>query len=197
MIKAAEYQDRFAKHIALFSQRRSELQMILSAYAASKIEEVSNAISKLEDKLNNLNEKLDSITSMLKEFTTHQETDILQFIEENGGTSTCISNDTLFFQLLAKSGERVPTAEATRGDKEKFETLRKELRSEISKNLFEVLDTKFSQFYAILNMHFSDSTAAELEAPVSTIWLYLGDAPDYSYLGMAKSLGKNGDSSEP
>lgn len=106
MMKAKQYEQRFAKHVATFSRRRSELQLAMQVYAVRGIDAANTAIVELDAKLAdmrvNMRDNHDHIVAMLSKFDSPRERDFQNFVQEHGGFKACIDQDDLLTTLIGK-----------------------------------------------------------------------------------------------
>jgi len=155
-IKANIYERRFLDHIQVFTQRRSELQVAITAYAAAGIDAANIMLINVNGKVDSMGVKLDSIvTALFRKLDTPREQEVCKFIQQNGGAKACIEQDDLLKELMLKSGEALPD-EKRQGSAARqsglMPSIRQELRQELKQDLDEVLAKNLIRFEKLLNV---------------------------------------------
>lgn len=139
LIKAKIYERRFAEHVETFTQRRSELQTIITAYISTAIDAANIAIGQVGQKVEVMDKKIDSLLTVFHRLDTPSERELLKIIEENG-VEKCITTDDLLKLLLTKSGQPADSLADTR----------KALRAELVEDFDKVLSQNLSRFEKLL-----------------------------------------------
>ncbi len=156
---AANYEQRFAQHVATFSRRRSELQLVLQVYAARGIDAANTSLSELVAKVTDMGGNIDLIVAMLRKFDSPREKDCLRFIKDNGGLQNCVSKNELLSTLIDKFPDAFESM-TTDGDgftkplsrEEGLKKARETLNHEMSEDLKKSLQQNQSRFEKLLEL---------------------------------------------
>ncbi|KAF5329683.1 hypothetical protein D9619_008943 [Psilocybe cf. subviscida] len=167
VIKAKAYQRRFADHIEKFTQRRSDLQLAISAYTAAGMDAANAVLAEVKKTTDATDSKVDSILVILQRLESPHVREVLKFIDEHGGPETCISKDDLLSTLANKTGQSAEINTARKNlpqegqevkenpdsvPKNNLKTLRKSLQQELKENLDAVLKNNLQRFEKLLKV---------------------------------------------
>lgn len=151
MVNAKGYERRFADHVKIFSQRRSELQITITSYIAAGVDTANIVIAEVSSKMDVVEKKIDDTIALFRKLDTARERECLAFMYSNGGPQTCIATDDLLAKLLSISSDSSDPGEP-RTLREALVDARKNLSRELSEDLQKVLANNQSRFEALLNV---------------------------------------------
>jgi Ni,Fe-hydrogenase I large subunit len=142
------FEERLAFHISTFAERRSELNLLFTSYAAGRTQETNEIATRVEYKVDNL-------VNILRHFDSSREKEATKFIEYNGGIERCISDKTLFVELMGKTGEAISVG-SDAGQAQKVDlsvtNLMKQLQRELGEDIEEALKKNMANFEAMLRI---------------------------------------------
>jgi DNA-binding transcriptional regulator GbsR (MarR family) len=140
LVLAKGYEKAFASHMETFSERRAELQTVISEYIAI-------GVSDIAEKVDVMDVKLDKIISVLfRNLDTPREAEVFKFLHDIGGPEKCINDPNLLQKLASKAGEPLKSGKA------ELEDLRKSLREALNEDLDKVLEKHYSRFEKALEV---------------------------------------------
>ncbi|TFK63633.1 hypothetical protein BDN72DRAFT_308713 [Pluteus cervinus] len=99
-LKSSIYENRLAKHGAIFEDYKTEIQRALSMHTARGVDAAN-------EKLDSMESKFDQFLQVLSKLDSPRERDVKSFLRENGGERACIESGQLLDTLVSKSGETV------------------------------------------------------------------------------------------
>ncbi|PPQ88388.1 hypothetical protein CVT25_011267 [Psilocybe cyanescens] len=176
IVHAKGYEQKFAEHIANFIQRRSELQIVLTAYIAGSVDVANIAIGDIAKKMEGIDSKLEMIlTRLFPKLSTTREGELYDLVDRYGGFEEFLKRDDLLTELYAKStggpttsadgggsgqatGRQMVSDTSPRQREINIKEFKKDLRNEIGQDLSDILTTNLERFEKLLTVQNNNNT---------------------------------------
>lgn len=140
--KSKIYADRLAHWGYVFEDRKEDISFALTMHTAVGVDRANVKLDGVGDGVGRVEKKMDAILNLFQKFETPRETELLRFIDENGGIQACLASDKLMSELQKREG----------GKRQDIDGYRKRIKKEAEEDVDEVLRKNFDLFSRKLDL---------------------------------------------
>ncbi len=160
-LKSKIYEGRLADYAAKFMGYRDDVDKALTVHIALGVDAANVKLDGQSSQLQSIETKLDMLQTVFRKLDTPREREVLDFIEQNGGSKAVIERDDLVQNLVKKSGETMANlVDKSVNSKSDIDSVREKLRKELAEDLDVVLKRNFSLFDRKLEIQYRNLTEA-------------------------------------
>ncbi|KXN81068.1 hypothetical protein AN958_06141, partial [Leucoagaricus sp. SymC.cos] len=143
-LKSKFYEVRLAEFVTKFIDYADKLDKALTVHIALGVDAANEKLDDQSAKLDSIKQKLDVL---FRKLDTPREREVMEFIEENGGSKAVLERNDLVEKLVIKSGETIADlADKSLTSKSDLDSVKEKLRKEFSEDLDTVLQRNFTLF---------------------------------------------------
>ncbi|KAF7328150.1 Protein kinase domain-containing protein [Mycena venus] len=154
MLRAKDYEERFAQFIITFNNHQRSLILVLAEYTAIRVGTANLKLDKQGEDITVIKVRIESLFRMLD---SAREREVQRLITDKGGAKACVESDAILLELAEKSGESIDSLvgrRSAKGDvtsKQMMEEARRILNKELGQNIDEAFTKHKDDFDRKLN----------------------------------------------